>query len=118
MSMESLSRFLNQVRDDKGLRDEYHRLLERGEAGCDAIAAMGAHQGFDFTADEFLEAARWAHGQRELSDEELATVSGGTGPVVRPTSPTPTVRAGFEDPLTAFENPIIAFENPIIAHGP
>ena len=65
MSKESLDQFMNQVADSEELQA---RIGE--EMDPDALIALGAEHGCEFTADDLTAGA-------ELSDEELDGVAGG-----------------------------------------
>jgi len=71
MSKESLEQFMNQVAESEELQAKIGE-----EIDVDALIALGAECGCEFTAEELQESA-------ELSDEELDGVAGGfdVGPV-------------------------------------
>jgi predicted ribosomally synthesized peptide with nif11-like leader len=68
MSKESLEQFMNQVAESEELQVKIGE-----EIDADALIALGAQCGCEFTADELQESM-------ELSDEELEGVSGGFNP--------------------------------------
>ena len=49
---------------------------------------LGKLDGFDFTADELLEARQAFLASQQLSDHDLDSVAGGTGTKLNPTEPT------------------------------
>ncbi len=65
MSKESLEQFMNQVAESEELQAKIGE-----EIDVDALIALGAECGCEFTAEELQESA-------ELTDEELDTVAGG-----------------------------------------
>ncbi len=65
MSKESLNQFMNQVADSEELQARIGDEIE-----TEALIALGAECGCEFTAEELQESA-------ELSDEELDDVAGG-----------------------------------------
>ena len=67
MSKENLEQFMNKVAESEELQ---YRLDEGGKIDAEALIALGAECGCEFTAEELQEAA-------ELSDEELEGVAGG-----------------------------------------
>ena len=73
MSLEAAKSFLQKADENDELRDKLEAL------GGDSKAAvkLGAEQGFQFTAEEFVDAMDELYG--ELSEEELEDAAGGTG---------------------------------------
>ena len=67
MSTKTLYQFFNKVAESEELQ---YRLDEGGEIDAEALIALGAECGCEFTAEELQDMA-------ELSDEELDTVAGG-----------------------------------------
>ena len=65
MSKENLEQFMNQVAESEELQAKIGE-----EIDVDALIALGAECGCEFTAEELQESA-------ELTDEELDTVAGG-----------------------------------------
>ncbi len=76
MSKENLEQFMNQIAESEELQAKIGE-----EIDAEALIALGAECGCEFTAEELQESA-------ELSDEELGTVAGGVTekPVVPGTS--------------------------------
>ncbi|MBT3399862.1 MAG: Nif11-like leader peptide family natural product precursor [Rhodospirillaceae bacterium] len=73
MSQSETERFANDLQNDEALRDEYS-VVKPSE--IDAVIAFARDKGYEFTAEEaqtFVE----RNAPRELSEEELASVSGG-----------------------------------------
>ena len=66
MSKENLEQFMNQIAESEELQAKIGE-----EIDVDALIALGAECGCEFTAEELQESA-------ELSDEELDVVAGGT----------------------------------------
>ena len=54
MSAEAVQAFLEAVKADAGLQEKLQAVAE-AENADDAIVALGAEAGFDFTAEEWLE---------------------------------------------------------------
>ena len=67
MSTKTLYQFFNKVAESEELQ---YRLDEGGEIDAEALIALGAECGCEFTAEELQDSA-------ELSEEELGTVAGG-----------------------------------------
>ena len=65
MSKENLEQFMNQIAESEELQAKIGE-----EIDAEALIALGAECGCEFTAEELLDSA-------ELSDEELDTVAGG-----------------------------------------
>ncbi len=65
MSKENLEQFMSKVADSEELQAKIGE-----EIDAEALIALGAECGCEFTAEELQESA-------ELSDEELGTVAGG-----------------------------------------
>ena len=65
MSRENLEQFMNKVAESEELQAKIGE-----EIDAEALIALGAECGCEFTAEELQESA-------ELSDEELGTVAGG-----------------------------------------
>ena len=65
MSKENLEQFMNQIAESEELQAKIGE-----EIDAEALIALGAECGCEFTAEELQESA-------ELSDDELDTVSGG-----------------------------------------
>jgi predicted ribosomally synthesized peptide with nif11-like leader len=89
MTQEKIDEFFRQAEGEASLRDELDQALARKEGAVEAFLAVAAARGFQFTAQEFVEAlSTWqaSHGATELKDEELAKVAGGA--VSPPTGPT------------------------------
>lgn len=75
MSIEALEQFYDKVRSDAALEGEAGAALGEGPA---AVVALGAREGFSFSADELTIAlAEHAVGVDELSDADLDLVAGG-----------------------------------------
>ncbi len=72
MSKENLEKFMSKVADSEELQAKIGE-----EIDAEALIALGAECGCEFTAEELQESA-------ELSDEELDTVSGGRKATVFP----------------------------------
>ena len=73
MSKEALEQFMTQV---AGGADLQARIGE--EIGADALVALGADHGCEFTVED-VRAAGTAERPGELNDEQLEAVSGGFG---------------------------------------
>jgi predicted ribosomally synthesized peptide with nif11-like leader len=73
MSLEAAKSFLQKADENDELRDK----LEALGGDSDAAVKLGAAQGFQFTADEFVDAMDELYG--DLSDDELENAAGGTG---------------------------------------
>ena len=71
MSKEALEQFMTQV---AGSADPQARIGE--EIGADALVALGADHGCEFTVEDVRAAGR-AERPGELNDEQLEAVSGG-----------------------------------------
>jgi predicted ribosomally synthesized peptide with nif11-like leader len=73
MSKQALGAFMAKVEEDESLREEL-KALARDDRGApvEAIADLARSKGFDFTVEDVSAASR-----SELSEEELASVSGG-----------------------------------------
>ena len=67
MSKENLEQFMNQIAESEELQAKIGE-----EIDAEALIALGAECGCEFTAEELQESA-------ELSDAELGTVAGGAG---------------------------------------
>ncbi len=67
MSKENLEQFMSKVADSEELQAKIGE-----EIDAEALIALGAECGCEFTAEELQDSA-------ELSDEELGTVAGGAG---------------------------------------
>ncbi len=67
MSKENLEQFMNQIAESEELQAKIGE-----EIDAEALIALGAECGCEFTAEELQDSA-------ELSDEELGTVAGGFG---------------------------------------
>ena len=78
MSKENLDQFIQKVTDSEELQVRVGDEIE-----TDALIALGAEHGCEFTAEELQEAA-------ELSDEELDGVAGGMYPRPSPPSTPPS----------------------------
>ncbi len=68
MSKENLEQFMNQIAESEELQAKIGE-----EIDAEALIALGAECGCEFTAEELQESA-------ELSDAELGTVAGGVTP--------------------------------------
>lgn len=80
MSREDTDGFFRQAAQDAGLRDEMDRALAQEQGAVAAFLAVAAARGFQFTAQEFVEAlSAWRASQEgtELNDAELEKVAGG-----------------------------------------
>ena len=71
MSKENLEQFMNKVDDTEELQAKIG-----GEIDAEALIALGAECGCEFSADDLHEAA-------ELSDDELDSIAGGIDAVVQ-----------------------------------
>jgi predicted ribosomally synthesized peptide with nif11-like leader len=82
MSIEAVEEFFEKAEDDASLREAIRSMLEGKEAfGCCAFAALAAEHGFQFTPEEMhdgIERLRKLDEERELTDEDLEHVAGGT----------------------------------------
>ncbi len=67
MSTKTLYQFFNKVAESEELQ---YRLDEGGEIDAEALIALGAECGCEFSAEDLPEAA-------ELSDDELDSIAGG-----------------------------------------
>ena len=74
MSKENLEQFMSKVADSEELQAKIGE-----EIDAEALIALGAECGCEFTAEELQDSA-------ELSDEELGTVAGGVTPAGKVTS--------------------------------
>jgi predicted ribosomally synthesized peptide with nif11-like leader len=72
MSKEHLSALLAKLKNDVGLQEKL-----KGAADLDAFVAMAKDAGFDVSKADWLK--HQAQLTLELSDEELESVTGGTG---------------------------------------
>ncbi len=72
MSVQSAKDFLAKVKEDKSLADSLGSAADN-----DARKAIAVKAGFDFTKTEMKDALN-AVSSRELSDEDLDTVAGGS----------------------------------------
>jgi predicted ribosomally synthesized peptide with nif11-like leader len=71
MSQENLEQFMEKVADSEELKASIENQLDSdGNISVDALIALGAENGCEFTPGDLQEAA-------ELSDEQLDGVSGG-----------------------------------------
>lgn len=77
MSKESVVEFMRRVDEDAALREELDRALDDGDSPVASFLAVAGGRGFEFTADEYLEAV--GSGGGELTDRELENVAGGLG---------------------------------------
>ena len=75
MSEEQLSALLAKLKEDAGLQEKF-----KSVADLDALVSMAKEAGFDVSKADWLKFQ--AQQTLELSDEELESVSGGTGPVL------------------------------------
>ena len=75
--MTELTRFKNAIDNNMNLRLQYLKILDslmvKGEVTPEMTSVAAKKLGFDISADEF----RTDEQERELSEEELSTVSGG-----------------------------------------
>ena len=71
MSEEQLKAFLEKAKSDTGLQEQL-----KVAANADAVVAIAKAAGFLISADNLKEQAQ------ELSEQELESVSGGTGPTI------------------------------------
>lgn len=81
MSTENVSKLLALAAEDVALRSELEQ-AGTGEAGAQAVVAIGQKRGLVFTAADIqkaMDAAAKHRGNAPLSDDELAKVSGGRG---------------------------------------
>jgi predicted ribosomally synthesized peptide with nif11-like leader len=81
MSSDAANQFLNKAMADQALQQEINAAVAgRDEAAAaEAVAAVGRKHGYEFSAEE-VQAARAAvkdRRSRELSDQDLQSVSGG-----------------------------------------
>jgi predicted ribosomally synthesized peptide with nif11-like leader len=80
MSKQTVIDFLKKVDGEPDVQEKLDRALDNEERAVELFLATAAEQGFQFTADEFLEAVQ-AGGidekDGELSDDELEAVAGG-----------------------------------------
>ena len=95
MSKEALEQFMTQV---AGSADLQARIGE--EIGADALVALGADHGREFTVED-VRAAGTAERPGELNDEQLEAVSGGFSSLhpggshgFRVSTPGPSIRPG------------------------
>lgn len=74
MSQAEVERFVEDLKNDEGLRSE----LSAHASGVGSVVAFAKDKGYDVTADE---ASAYINAQagRELSDDELDAVAGGKG---------------------------------------
>ena len=78
MSNEAVTRFLARLAEDSALQQEARLLAKDAQDPAAAAVDLGAKQGFQFTAAEFLEVVQSARtGGKELSDADLDPVAGG-----------------------------------------
>jgi predicted ribosomally synthesized peptide with nif11-like leader len=80
MSMEVVKRFLEQMRTDEKLRDDVVDAVKNTGDRMAAAASIAEQHGFRFTADELERVLDLAQevGERELSEDQLDAVAGGT----------------------------------------
>lgn len=80
MSKQTVIDFLKKVDGEPDVQEKLDRALDDEGRAVELFLATAAEQGFQFTADEFLEAMK-AEGidekSAELSDEDLEAVAGG-----------------------------------------
>jgi predicted ribosomally synthesized peptide with nif11-like leader len=81
MSSDAANQFVNKAMADQALQQEVNAAVAgRDEAAAaEAVVAVGRTHGYEFSAEE-VQAARAAvkdRRSRELSDEDLQSVSGG-----------------------------------------
>lgn len=72
MSLEQAKSFLTTAEENEDLRQR----LEALEGDGEAAVALGAEQGFEFTAEEFIAAMDEVY-YGDLSDDELEDAAGG-----------------------------------------
>ena len=84
MSIESITSFIERLSVDMALQARVGAAVKdkEGQEAAEAVAAVGAEYGFNFTAAEAADAhamvtAEDDGGDRELSDLELEAVAGG-----------------------------------------
>ena len=76
--MSGIREFWVQVDASGALSDEFDSLMDdAGEIPAEQIVALGAKHGFDFQVDDLRMSLSAAAG-RELSDDEMEGVAGGT----------------------------------------
>lgn len=86
MSLDDVTRFLDQVVSDSTMAAALEAAVKEGDVPAVAVA-LGHQRGLVFTEEEFVRAVAAARRQEEgaLSDEALAKVAGGFNP--QPTPP-------------------------------
>jgi predicted ribosomally synthesized peptide with nif11-like leader len=80
MAKDKVIEFLKTVDGNAELQERLERALDDEGKAVESFLAAAADQGFEFTADEFLEAlpAELPDGERgEMSDDALEAVAGG-----------------------------------------
>ena len=85
MSREAVSAFLLKAEGDAGLRAELESALAREQGAVAGFLATAERHGFEFTAQEFVDAVRSLRGTEqtdELSDADLRQVAGGLSPLI------------------------------------
>jgi predicted ribosomally synthesized peptide with nif11-like leader len=74
MSMQALEQFYDKVRASEALEAEAAAAMQEGAA---AVVALGAREGFSFTAEELAAGLDRLSGGEELSETDLDLVAGG-----------------------------------------
>ncbi|CAI9408967.1 hypothetical protein ANOBCDAF_01968 [Pleomorphomonas sp. T1.2MG-36] len=74
MSMQALEQFYDKVRASEALEAEATAAMQVGAA---AVVALGAREGFSFTAEELAAGLEKISGGAELSEKDLDLVAGG-----------------------------------------
>lgn len=82
MTTRAIQEFLERANSDEGLREELRALVEGpDETALDALTALAAKHGFEFSVEELNEALDRVHERDlggELTERDLEKVAGGT----------------------------------------
>ncbi len=74
MSMQALEQFYDKVRASEALEAEATAAIQEGPA---AVVALGAREGFGFSAEDLAAGLEKLSGGEELSEKDLDLVAGG-----------------------------------------
>jgi predicted ribosomally synthesized peptide with nif11-like leader len=96
MSKKAVEGFLARVDDSAELRDTVRKALEGKDEQAPTMVELGSKEGFEFTTEEYTAVIDTIsrYRDRELSEEELEVVSGGSRPV---DPPGPAMRIQFKN---------------------
>lgn len=84
MSTQAAVQFVDKLAGNPALRAKVEQAMngKEGNAAAEAVASIGRKEGFSFTADEAMSVRNIylkKSSGKELTDDELSTVSGGSG---------------------------------------